>query len=256
MTVFSLKLLALLLMLLDHVYLFFSDILQVPLWFTWAGRLSAPLFFFCMAQGMEHTRNPVRYLLRLYTSSLLMGGGNLLLPALFPGGGELSNNIFSTLFLGALLISLMGLSAADPRWGAGAGALLLFLFFASWTTCACLPPSAGRVVSLLLPTPFSVEGGAMFAALGPLFYFFRNDPRRRAGAYLLFSLCFFTQPLLLALQGTPWQSAFLELSYQWMMVFALPLLLCFDGRPGPSAKSLFYSFYPLHIWAFFLLSRR
>jgi uncharacterized protein involved in cysteine biosynthesis len=43
-----LKLIALILMLIDHVAEFIPGI---PVWFHWLGRISAPLFMFCMIWG-------------------------------------------------------------------------------------------------------------------------------------------------------------------------------------------------------------
>lgn len=45
MTNTTLKLIAMALMLLDHLHTFLPD---MPLWFTWLGRISAPLFIFSM----------------------------------------------------------------------------------------------------------------------------------------------------------------------------------------------------------------
>lgn len=46
MTSTSLKVIALILMLLDHIGQFIPG---TPLWLHWLGRLSAPVFMFCMA---------------------------------------------------------------------------------------------------------------------------------------------------------------------------------------------------------------
>ena len=65
MSTTMLKWVALVLMLLDHLGEFFPQ--SVPLWFRWLGRMSAPLFLFCLAQGLEKTRSRPRYLKRLWT---------------------------------------------------------------------------------------------------------------------------------------------------------------------------------------------
>ena len=59
----ALKLLALGLMLIDHIYEFLPG---MPVILTILGRISAPLFFFCTAWGFHHTRSRETYLLRLY----------------------------------------------------------------------------------------------------------------------------------------------------------------------------------------------
>ncbi|MFR3034795.1 MAG: TraX family protein [Blautia hydrogenotrophica] len=53
----SLKILALFLMTLDHIYVYLGDaLLSAPHIFTLLGRISAPLFLFVMAEGFSHTQ--------------------------------------------------------------------------------------------------------------------------------------------------------------------------------------------------------
>lgn len=48
MNTFTLKMTALILMVLDHIGCYFDG---APVWLNWLGRLSYPLFLFCMVQG-------------------------------------------------------------------------------------------------------------------------------------------------------------------------------------------------------------
>ena len=43
-------------------------------WFSMAGRLSAPLFLFCLVEGFTHTSNKKRYFIKVYAIHLLMSG--------------------------------------------------------------------------------------------------------------------------------------------------------------------------------------
>lgn len=70
---FALKYIALACMVLDHIHYFFSFTGKVPLFFSQAGRLAAPLFLFCIIEGFIHTRNRKKYFLRIYLLSVLMG---------------------------------------------------------------------------------------------------------------------------------------------------------------------------------------
>ena len=98
---FQIKIIALVLMVFDHIHYTFTGVFQVPLWFTILGRLSAPLFIFATANGMRYTRNPVKYLMRLWIGFIFMGFGNEVINNYFPlpNGGIIINNIFSTLFI-------------------------------------------------------------------------------------------------------------------------------------------------------------
>lgn len=76
MTTFGLKFLALLLMVIDHIGLFFPF---TPIWFRWLGRLSAPLFIFCMVYGFSYTKNRKIYLIRMYLFGVGMAIMDLIL---------------------------------------------------------------------------------------------------------------------------------------------------------------------------------
>lgn len=44
----------------------------MPIYFRWIGRLSAPIFAFCVVEGILKTRNKKIYLLRMYFFSTFM----------------------------------------------------------------------------------------------------------------------------------------------------------------------------------------
>ncbi|EEK76555.1 TraX [Bacillus cereus R309803] len=47
-------------------------------------------------------------------------------------------------------------------------------------------------------------------------------------------------------------------NYQWMMIFALPFLLLYNGERGYNktwAKYMFYVFYPVHIWMLYIIGQ-
>ena len=72
-TDFQLKWLALVLMVFDHIHYFFEFTGKVPEWFSMLGRVSAPLFLFCLLEGFAHTRNRKKYFLRIYAIAVGMG---------------------------------------------------------------------------------------------------------------------------------------------------------------------------------------
>jgi len=65
----ALKLVALLLMLLDHIALFIPN---MPEWLRYLGRGAAPIFMFCLVEGFIHTSDRIKYLKRLYIGSAIM----------------------------------------------------------------------------------------------------------------------------------------------------------------------------------------
>ncbi len=70
----ALKLIALVLMTLDHIHYILGFTGKIPEWFSMAGRLAAPLFLFCLAEGFAHTHNRKSYFLKIYLISIGMNG--------------------------------------------------------------------------------------------------------------------------------------------------------------------------------------
>lgn len=66
MTITTLKILALVFMTIDHIgAIFFQDII----WLRYIGRLSAPIFIFCIAEALKHTSDRKKYVIKLFTFS-------------------------------------------------------------------------------------------------------------------------------------------------------------------------------------------
>lgn len=97
-----LKLIACITMLIDHIgAVFFPD----AQWFRIIGRIAFPIYCFLLAEGMRHTRNPVKYLLRLAFGILL---AELPFDFLFFGRFTLEHqSVMVTLTLGAFMLLCM-----------------------------------------------------------------------------------------------------------------------------------------------------
>lgn len=104
----KLKSIALFFMMLDHIAEFIPG---MPDWLHWIGRLSAPIFFFCMSWGFFYTYNRKKYLVRLYVCCVAMAIFNVIMQNFFQS--EIVNNIFGILFISALLIYLLDLIKKD-----------------------------------------------------------------------------------------------------------------------------------------------
>ncbi|GAA0076454.1 TraX family protein [Clostridium sp. CTA-5] len=256
---FTIKILALILMTFDHIAYFMPNTMNVPIWFHWIGRIVAPLFIFMVVEGFYHTRNRKKYIIRLYIWSIIMGLGNSLVQKIVPHptGMPIINNMFATLFLTTLYLQgiefikrfksektskhiVLGLSLIIiPSL---LGIIVLFTLFV-------LPPSIVQVVFLLIPTPFLVEGGIAWVALGVILYLCRDKKIALTIAYTLFTLFIYVAN---AHGDYSLSNSFLS-NYQWIMIGALPFMLLYNNQKGRGMKYLFYLYYPLHVYILYIL---
>lgn len=48
---FTLKIIAIITMLLDHIYTYIGPSMSIPIWFGYLGKISAPIFFYLIIEG-------------------------------------------------------------------------------------------------------------------------------------------------------------------------------------------------------------
>ena len=112
----GLKWIALVTMVLDHIHYFFGFTGVIPEWFSMAGRISAPLFMFCLVEGFTHTHNRKKYFLKVYALSAAMS----LLYYLMAYGGLPGFVCYS-------VVPLWGMTG-DSSWPVLVMGLVLYLF--------------------------------------------------------------------------------------------------------------------------------
>lgn len=262
----SLKEIALALMVLDHIHYFFSFTGAVPEWFSMLGRVSAPLFLFCTAEGFAHTHDRRTYLLRLWGMGAGMGliqfvigvGLGRRADGFYPMNGILRDLTVACLLwqgidwlrqrrLGRALALMGGVGVLWPAVSLALVAALppagqLPLYFLSWTV---LPNWA-----------FSTDGGVWFILGGVLLYALRGRRKIQvlAWAAWAFWIDMGSVSYLLRMGGGVSLGQAMLLSYQWMEVFAAPLMLLYNGQRGAGHKQLFYWFYPAHVYGLYAVS--
>lgn len=267
-TSYSLKVLALLLMTLDHIYYYLgSGILPIPHIFTLLGRISAPLFLFAMAEGFSHTHDRMAYLKRLYLASVLMSVGNDLVNSFLPhpNGAMVINGMFATLFIVGLYIWAIELLLGNIKkknWknigialamllipiGSGIG---VTLYIGNTASVSPIGRIVFQALYTLVPSPIFVEGSVYWVFLGTGFYFLRNKKIGLSVFYVLMSGFFF---FTAAGEGMTYENLFI-LNDQWFMVLSLPFILLYSGQRGKKMKYFFYMYYPLHVYVLVLLAR-
>lgn len=238
---FTLKVIALACMTLDHLYFYLYKVLPLPIELRIIGRLAAPIFLYLLCWSFDYTHSRPRFLLRLYLWSagmeLCTAVVNLLVPD--PPGYPVENHIFITMFsivLCLYLISRAGEAADSGKRGAAvlwAAALsAVFLLPALLPALSYLPHILMRAA---LPLPAFAEGGPFLVLFGVGLYYVKDRPLMLGIYYCLYSVL----------------SIWLNAPMQVYMVFALPLLLSYNRERGPAGQQFFYLYYPLHAYLLF-----
>lgn len=256
-------------MLLDHIHYMFGGILPVPEWFSVAGRLAAPLFLFCLVEGWVHTRSRARYFLRMLGLAAPMGvvlfvmryaGAGVRPDGFYPENSMLLTFVLLMEFFFAISMLTSTKRAHRPLGMLALAGLLAWPFLAGFLT-ARVPGAAGPVGLLcytVLPM-MNLTGDLSLPVLLSGLTLFLFQKSRPAQFLALFAVEFGWHFCLVlwVLHGQPGFcfSQMFTTYYEWMgVVFALPLLLCYNGRRGLGHKYFFYAFYPAHIYLLYAIS--
>lgn len=249
----QIKLIAAFLMVLDHIHqCFISTQFEAPLWFTYLGRIVAPLFVYLAAQGMFYTKDKKKHLIRLYIVSNLMTLGNFYLQKLFPSDRlMLTNNIFFTIFVGCWLIYFINASIkyfkSKEIIKLIISIIAIIIPFISTIIVFNLLPILGPLVLTLLPNAILCEGGIAFVLLLLAFYYGRNSKLLCIIALSVLAVTSFVY------RGTTLTLTNLLNNYQWMMVFASIFIILYNGKKGRGFKYFFYIFYPAHLYILYII---
>lgn len=240
MSAFTLRLIACISMLLDHIgYCLHIESLR------YIGRLAFPIFVFLMVNGFYHTRSPWKYALRMALFALLSQ-----IPFSLMCKNRIYDaqmNVFITLLLG-LTVIWVGETMKKHR---------VLRYF-------CLVPAMivyGLCYYGVIDSDYDSKGILMAV----VFWLFRDKPLWMAvGLFLsiwnqnllsaVFSLMRGAEPGV----PTKWQMV------QNLSLLSLPLICLYNGKPGrlpqnpvrkKAVQIFFYIFYPLHmliLWFLFV----
>lgn len=222
---FSIKLLACLFMVIDHIAMILiptSNAIYMPLRII--GRLSAPIFFYTLSEGLKKTSNRRLYLYRLLVASTIMMAGNGLIALV--GASVIDNpptilqpNIFLVMFLLAL----------------GIDKLESCQFVNAFKTIRTVAISVAAFVSVIL-----LPGYQWLAISSVLTFYVVKKQWLRDLIYVLSSvlICLITQ----------------QYAQLFMVLSILFITNCSQEKPKRKWKWFFYIFYPLHLWILYGLS--
>lgn len=174
MSIFSLKVFALVCMVIDHIAAYLPD---MPVQMRWIGRIAAPIFIFCLCEGIDHTSNEKKYLMRLYIGGVIM--------AFIQSFLTVNANIFRTLFAIAFnLIMIRHIRNGEKEYQK------YWLLYIIWQLCTCVlfghlyMIHQWKVIRRLFPalcgTVAFWEGGIPYIICGIIIYLTKNDKKKLA----------------------------------------------------------------------------
>jgi hypothetical protein len=225
MTIFQIKVIAILSMVIDHIGLFFYPNLIVP---RMIGRLAFPLFAWLIANGAYHTKSINSYLKRLFLFSLIS-------QAPFYYSNKLINpnfnqlNVMFTLFIGLFAIKLIKENKSKYKWS-----LII-------------------AVSAFVGHVLNVDYGAIGVLSIIFFYiYFKNKKMLILSQVIIYLL----QPLYRIIEYPRVDVGNIPLYYIYYTPFVLStliLIFAYNNVQGRKMKYFFYLLYPLQFVLFYLL---
>ena len=229
--------------------------------FSWIGRLAAPLFSLLYRGGFSsHARPEKKYFLRIYAIAVFMGlvqfsFYNIASGLVRPDGFFPQNQMLAS--FSVLLVVLWGIDRCQKKqWIRGLSAIR-FRSFCPFFCTGCSPYRK----PLAFLRQFSLKpSGVQCPALPHCDHrrWHRHTARRRdslpdAQTPPIAGRCLCT---FRACVGHPARAAFMPAgtsasffftdAYEWLEVFAIIPMLCYNGTRGHGSKKLFYWFYPTH----------
>ena len=223
MNSFALHILAMLLMLCDHLQL--TLLPELPI-LRCVGRLAFPLFAFMAVGGYLHTRSLKKYLLRLLMLAVISE---------IPFDLLVSGSVFDPMHQNVIWTIILGLCCIRAFENISAGRKMML---------SAVVIIASLAAAIIARVDYSSAGVLTLLA----FYAFRGNTVRCRLMQLL-SLAFIN---LVPLGGI--EFAF---PYQALAVLSLPIIWLYDGSQGPHngfIKAANYLFYPAHMLILALFS--
>ena len=229
----SLKILAMILMLLDHLW---ATIVPGNQWMTNIGRMAFPIFAFLIVEGFIHTSNFKKYLKRLFIFALiseipfnLIYTGSMIFP--------FHQNVLFTLLLGFLCINEIDKMKKTISFKSRFGSSLKILLF------------------LLVSIVGFVDYGLTGVLTIIVFFVFRDCKLswlwELISLILLYIVFFKGQSVIVNIGSFEY-----FLSLQGIGILSLIPIWFYNGTKGKKNKFIqyaFYLFYPVHMLAIYLI---
>jgi hypothetical protein len=215
---FTLKIIAIFCMTLNHVWHVFGEFLPVSMTvlFCYAGGFTFPIMAFLLAQGYARTSSVNKYMVRL-----LVCGAIAAFPFMLTVGDYTLDTIF-TLLLGLAVLKLNDRIKNRKLFFLCLAAAMGVSYFFDWP-----------VVGVLMIYLFATLKNRTLRVLAPLLL--------GTAFYMAWEWIAVGSPII-SLQGMT-----LGAIYNFGIISAAPLLLAYNGGRGSRMKHFFYAYYPAHL---------
>ncbi len=223
MSGFVLKMIAVVIMIIDHTGLFFFP---EAIWMRVIGRIGFPIFAYFIAEGFRYTRSRWKYFLRIFVLALIC-------QLIYGFVGDFTTMCILVTFSCSLILMEVGeraVNACKKRKNKDFSLyllLLLALLFGFYVFCQY----------------FSVDYGFAGIVTPFLISLFKRKPGKLMA--MGFAILLITLEVYLAISS-------------WIQLYAflsIPLIALYNGKPGRyRMKYFFYLFYPLHLAALWIIS--
>lgn len=221
----QIKYIAIAAMLIDHIAeCFLSSDTVLYCVFRIIGRLTGPLMFLFLTEGILHTRSRLKYGLRLFMFALI------------------SQVPYALCFHNSLCVMDLNVGVT----------LLLSLF----VLLVCEKTEERIIRFAMVFILVSLSALCDWGVIGPLialsFYKYRNKVSRVMVYSVISAMTVISSFALFGFGGEPWYK-------EWWCVgifLVIPFLFFYNGEPGSKKKIhkwIFYVFYPLHLLVIYLI---
>ncbi|MFV0504897.1 MAG: TraX family protein [Lachnospirales bacterium] len=227
----TLKYIALIIMLIDHIGLVISPFYPIlSFYMRLVGRISFPIFAFSIAEGIYYTRSRSKLMLNLFIFALISELPYIFLVKYTPSI-PLGNQIFDLIGLHNVMFTFLF-----------AVALCTFLDdILKGSFGYCVPFIFVLIIGSTSDCDYGVLGVLMVVAL----YLVKRQNLDINTAKNLLSLITFIFILLIY---------FGSIVFLLVASISIIFLYLYNGEKGGNAKFIFYIFYPLHLWILALIS--
>ena len=258
-----LKIIALLTMTIDHIAVALGHILPdtVVVFMRIIGRIAAPLFMYCLVNGIRYTSNRKKYFIRLYAANLIIAF--VWSPFSYTHSAPQIIALYLYVFAYVILIEKIICNIKEKKGlSALKNSLIVVLItilpvILDRTVCEYLCSvafemggyelsSALRTIfRAILPNIWTVDYTLLFVLMGVIWYFCKNK-YIIGGILVIFSAISYIGTYKLAASG------FIDFfsANQYYMVLAAPIIMLHNDKKqhkkSAFSKYFFYFYYPMH----------